>query len=145
MVAIAGGKIVEGLARRRGSDPGRRGIVDCGGAMMKTIHDICTDAVMWLGALSQADADDAVDTLVERIIAVLRRDPRMPPLIGEQLRLLLADAVAPSRTELGDLIQGKGDLDDAVEIIAEALSTEIAEMLTKGANHEPAGPDYGRY
>jgi len=94
---------------------------------MKTIHDICANAVRWLSLLSHADADDTVDTLVERIIAVLRRDPRMPPLIGEQWRLLFADAAARSRTELGDLIGGKGDIDDAVDTIAEAISTEIAK------------------
>jgi len=105
---------------------------------MKTIHNICADAVVWLGTLSHADADAAIDTLVERIIAVLRRDPRMPPLSGETWRLLFADAAARSRTELGDLIAGKGDIGDAADTIAEAISTDIAEITKKQKKEAPA-------
>ena len=93
--------------------------------MSETIHDVCADAVAWFETLSQGDADAAVDTLVERIIAVLRRDPRMPPLTGEQWRLLFADAVAKSRDELGELVAGAADVDDVVDAIAEAIGDKI--------------------
>src|SRR5262245_33254613 len=44
------------------------------------------------------------NALTERIIGVLRRDARMPPLTVEEWRLLFADAVSRSRDELGELL-----------------------------------------
>ena len=72
-------------------------------------------------------ADRPVDRLIDRVVAVLRRDPRMPPLIGEEWRLLFADATARSREELGELIEGMGNIDDA----AEALSSKITRSKQK--------------
>jgi hypothetical protein len=96
-----------------------------GSAMNKHIRNICDDAVAWLNTLSQYDADAAVDVLIERIITVLRRDTRMPSLTAEEWRLLFADAVARSRDELGELLDGKGDIDDAVDKIAETIGNKI--------------------
>jgi hypothetical protein len=78
--------------------------------MTATISETCWDAVAWIDELAQADADTAIQTLIDRVIAVLRRDPRMPTLTGEAWRLLLADAAARSRDELGELIDGRPTL-----------------------------------
>jgi hypothetical protein len=77
------------------------------------------------------DADLAVDGLLERVIRVLRRDPRMPVLTAEEWRFLFADAAARSRDEFGDLIEGKGDIDDAAEAIAEELAKRTAKSKRK--------------
>jgi hypothetical protein len=93
---------------------------------MTGIADLCFEATAWLPVLEQADADNAIDALVERIITVLRRDPQMPTRSAEAWRLLFADATARSRQELGDLLEGKGDIDNAVSEIVEALEAHMA-------------------
>ena len=84
----------------------------------EAIHNV----IAWLDTLSQRDADAAVNTLVERIIVILRRDPRMPRLVNEEWRLLFADIAARSRDELGELIEGKGDIDEAADAVGRALT-----------------------
>jgi hypothetical protein len=93
----------------------------------EAIDGLIYDATAWLYTLSQHDADVVIDTLLDRIIAVLRRDERMPLLTGEQWRLLFADASARSKDELGHLIDGKGDIDEAADNIAEALADKDSE------------------
>jgi hypothetical protein len=98
--------------------------------MSKTVYDRCADAIAWFDTLSQRDADIAVDKLVDRIVAVLRRDQRMPRFTYEEWRLLFADAAALSRDELGALIEGKGDISDAADTIADVL----ADRSPKGSD-----------
>lgn len=90
------------------------------------IDDIVGDAIMWFDTLTENDADVAVDTLLDRVIAVLRGDERMPRLSREQWDLLFADAAARSKAELGELIEGKGDVVEAADAIANALTEKIA-------------------
>jgi ketosteroid isomerase-like protein len=66
---------------------------------MTTHHEICWDAVRWIDELQQADADATIETMLDRIIVVLRRDPRMPRLGSDEWRLLFAGAVARGREE----------------------------------------------
>lgn len=99
--------------------------------MSEIDDDLIYDATAWLVVLTQHDADLAVDGLLERVIRVLRRDPRMPVLTAEEWRILFADAAARSRDELGDLIEGKGDIDDAAEAIAEELAKRTAKPKRK--------------
>jgi hypothetical protein len=81
--------------------------------------------------LAQADADRAVQTLIDRVVAVLRRDPRMPPLTSETWRLLFADVAARSRAELGELIEDKADISSVVRAIAEELELEFSKANRK--------------
>ena len=69
--------------------------------MADTIADISEDAVSWLRTLDQAYADAAIATVIERVVAVLRADPRMPRLTCETWRLIFADVESRSRAELG--------------------------------------------
>jgi hypothetical protein len=95
--------------------------------MTNTIAETAEDATMWLAKLTQADADNAVNVLIDRIIKALRSDLRMPSLTVDAWSLLFADAAARSRDELGALIEGKGDIDDAAEHIVEALCVMFAK------------------
>jgi len=63
-----------------------------------------------------------VDALIDRIVVLLRRDPRMPRLPYEDWRLLFADVATRSLDELGELIEGKGDIDEAADAIAQTLA-----------------------
>jgi hypothetical protein len=87
--------------------------------------EICTDAVAWLPTLDQADADAVIAAVLDRIIAVLRADPRVPQLTWEAWRLLFADVEVRSRDELGELIEGKGDIDTAVGEIVDAFTARL--------------------
>jgi hypothetical protein len=118
--------IVEAHYEREGQGPRdvhARAAEGC--AMTDTIYDVIADVVTGVPVLEQADADNAIDALVERIITVLRRDPQVPTRSAEAWRLLFADATARSCQELGDLIEGKGDLDNAVNEIIEALEAHM--------------------
>jgi hypothetical protein len=109
-----------------------------GGCVMTTIREVCWNAIAWIDELTQADADAAVQTLLDRMIAALRRDPRMPTLTGEAWRLLFADAAARSRDELGELIDGRADLGEAVRAIIEALAAEVGEGKRKSRRQADA-------
>ena len=45
-----------------------------------TPGEVANDAIAWFDTLSQADADSAIDRLIDRIIKILRNDERMPRL-----------------------------------------------------------------
>jgi hypothetical protein len=47
-----------------------------------TPAEVADDAIAWFDTLSQADADTAIDRLIDRIIKILRNDERMPRLTG---------------------------------------------------------------
>jgi hypothetical protein len=87
----------------------------------ETIDDVVSDALTWLDTLTQRDADVFVDELIDKIIALLRRDPRMPVRTYEEWLLLFADVAGRARDDLGALVGGKGDIDDAADAIADAL------------------------
>jgi hypothetical protein len=105
--------------------------------MTTTISEICWDAVVWIDGLTQADADDAVQTVIDRIIAVLRRDPRMPPLTSEAWRLLFADVASRSRAELGELIEDKADIGAIVRAIAKESSNWNSAKPTPILENQP--------
>jgi hypothetical protein len=96
-----------------------------------TISEICWDAVTYVNTLAQADADRTVQTLIDRVVAVLRRDPRMPPLDGETWRLLFGDVAARSRAELVELIEDKADLGSVVRAIVEGLELKFSKANRK--------------
>jgi hypothetical protein len=98
---------------------------------MTTISELCWDAAAWIDELAQADTAAGVQTLLDRMIAALRRDPHMPTLTGEAWRLLFAGAAARTRDELGELIDGRADLGEAVRAIIEALAAEVGEGKRK--------------
>jgi hypothetical protein len=115
-----------------------------GEKVMNTISDICWDATTWIDALTQNHADAAVQILVDRIVAALKRDPRMPTLTSETWRLLLADAAARSRDEFGRLIDGKVDLREVVRAIAEALEEEtVVPKTNKRKSRQQANAETG--
>jgi hypothetical protein len=97
--------------------------------MADTIGDISENAVSWLPTLDQADADAAVATVIERVVAVLRADQRMPRLTVETWRLLFAEVESRSRDELGALIEGKGDIQLAIKEIVDAITIQLARKL----------------
>jgi predicted ATP-dependent protease len=99
--------------------------------IMTTISEFCWGAVTWIDGLAQSDADAAVQTLLDRVVAVLRRDPRMPRLTSEAWRLLFADTAARSRDELGALISGKVDLGEVITAIVEELATKANKSNRK--------------
>jgi hypothetical protein len=92
-----------------------------------TMFDIIWYAVEPIPLLEQADADRVIDAVIERIIKVLRKDPRMPALCSDDYRVLFADVAARTREETGALINGKVDLAETVEAIVEALAVEARE------------------
>ena len=89
--------------------------------------ETCYDAITWADALEQADADSTVSEIVDRIIAVLRRDPRMPHLLNWEWKLRFADVESVSRIELGNLINNRISARAAIKSIAEAIETKLAE------------------
>jgi hypothetical protein len=99
--------------------------------MTDTIGDICENATCWLPTLSQVDADTTIATTIERIISVLRADPRMPRLTGDAWRLLFADVESRGRDELGELIEGKGDIQSATEEIVDAITLQLDKKAKK--------------
>jgi hypothetical protein len=100
-------------------------------------EEICTNAVAWFPTLEQADADAMVATILERITA-LRADPRMPQLTCEGWRLLFADIEVRSREELGELIQGKGNIDTALGEIVDALTAKL--LVVKARRRDAVEP-----
>ena len=89
--------------------------------------ETCYDAITWADALDQADADAAVSEIIDRVIAVLQRDPRMPRLLNWEWRLLFADVESFSRIGLGNLINNRISAGAAIESIAEAIEIKLAE------------------
>jgi hypothetical protein len=69
-----------------------------------TPSEVANDAIAWFDTL-QADADSAIDRLIDRIIKILRSDERMPRLTA--VVTLVTSASRPSnRTAIGNLRLG---------------------------------------
>ena len=105
--------------------------------MTTRISEVCWDAVAWVNTLAQADADAAVQALIDRIAAALRHDLPMPPLSGETWRLLLADPASRSSDELGAPIDGKVDIGTIVKELESTFSKAENRKPRKQANAEP--------
>jgi hypothetical protein len=74
---------------------------------MTDFRELCWDAVFDVDELEQADADETVTAIIERVIAVLpTRSTYANPFTSETWRLLLADAAARSQP---DRRQGRPD------------------------------------
>jgi hypothetical protein len=104
--------------------------------MTATVEEACESAVSWLPTLDQADADIAIATVIERVVAVLRADPRMPRLTCETWRLMFAEVESRSRDELGALIEGKGDIQLAVKEIVAVTAPQRSRKARKQAAEE---------
>jgi hypothetical protein len=89
--------------------------------MIETMSEHVRNTLACVDTLDQTDAEAAVGTLVDRIIAVLRRDRRMPAFTYDNWQLLFADDAARSRDDLGQLIEDKVDVAAAAEKIIKAL------------------------
>ena len=107
--------------------------------MTETIEDICESATCWLPTLSQVDADAAIATVIERIISVLRADPRMPRLTGDAWRPLFADVESRGRDELGAMIEGRGDIQAATEEIVDAITLQLGKKAKRSQKQAAEG------
>jgi hypothetical protein len=105
-----------------------------------SLKDICEDAVSYFPTLSQADADAAIATVIERIVSALRADPRMPRFTSENWRLKFADIENRSRAELGELIEGKGDIQWATEEIVNAITMELGKKARRSQKQATERP-----
>jgi len=69
-----------------------------------TPAEFANDAIAWFDTLSQADADTAIDRLIDRIIKILRNDERMPHLTAV-VTLVTSGSRPPNRTAIGKIIK----------------------------------------
>jgi hypothetical protein len=95
------------------------------GTTVLELRDRLYDALEFgVDELGEGDASGIVHEILEGVIAVLRRDPRMPKLSLLEWELLLADVGARCTENVTELIDGKVDLRDTVRAIADGLAEE---------------------
>ena len=69
-----------------------------------TPAEFANDAIAWFDTLSQADADTAIDRLIDRIIKILRNDERMPHLTAVVTLVTSASRPPNLRTAIGKIL-----------------------------------------
>jgi len=87
-----------------------------------TPGEVANDAIAWFDTLSQADADSAIDRLIDRIIKILRNDERMPRLTAVVTLVTSASRPPNLRTAIGKIIKleyaGAVHLDAVVDLLS---------------------------
>jgi hypothetical protein len=101
-------------------------VVTTGTMTLRVLYLAVQEALDSLPALDRGDACWEVDQTIDRIIDVLRDDPRFPKLTRLDYELLFADVRRDAEETLTELIDGKTDAHAAAEEIVRAIIDEAA-------------------
>jgi hypothetical protein len=89
----------------------------------------CWDAVAWVDELSADDAAWISDVIVDRLIERLRQHSQLASISRYELELFLDDTRILIADFLTDVIDGAGDITNAVRSIVRSLTGESQGVI----------------